>query len=356
MGLSINYTLRLPANMQPAVMVKKFSEVRKFARTLPVTMVYPLSRNPAHFRSLRSLSGQYGCSTMQKPIETIGFNVDVRPGCEWMGFCVSRYPKFHWRVASGPDAYIACLPADEPAFVAFRRKWKLTVLPKNRRPTRYLEGTSRSKHFQVAGGGLLALLTLVRRDRRSKEVPTLRVFGSYQQETVMRTNLENFNLLRDSKQFECDLRDLYLGRDQWFPADQWVYEGSCKTCYATNPADGGMHNFVAAHLAVLSILEHARRVGFDVDVHDEGGFWEHHDVAKLMAEVDGQNAVIAGMAMALSSVFGKQLESPIMERPDYKKLAEEGAKHPQIAKLLAVFKPAAAGLTGLTGGRRFSAA
>lgn len=61
----------------------------------------------------------------------------------------------------------------------------------------------------------------------------------------------------------------------------WSWSSFCKTIYAGNPEYGGAPNFVRCHLAVIALLDEAKLSGLQVDVHDEGDFWQQRDVLLL---------------------------------------------------------------------------
>ena len=51
----------------------------------------------------------------------------------------------------------------------------------------------------------------------------------------------------------------------------WRWASFCKTQYASNPQHGGVANFLRCHLAVITMLDHARSLGILSQVNDEGG-------------------------------------------------------------------------------------
>ena len=56
----------------------------------------------------------------------------------------------------------------------------------------------------------------------------------------------------------------------------WRWGSFCKTQYASNPACGGVENFLRCHLVVVRLLDFLRATGLvAVEAHDEGGYWEH---------------------------------------------------------------------------------
>lgn len=93
----------------------------------------------------------------------------------------------------------------------------------------------------------------------------------------------------------------------------WMGHGFCKTQYASDPAYGGIVNFLKCHISVIHLLEFVQSVpGFTVQIDDEGRYGSaeytddpsskepvyyihspQHDVAKLAAEVGEWNEMVA---------------------------------------------------------------
>jgi len=63
----------------------------------------------------------------------------------------------------------------------------------------------------------------------------------------------------------------------------WQWSAACNTWYASLC---GLEYFVRCHQSVIAVLDQARALGFEVDVRDDGGYWEHRDVWKLLDAVE----------------------------------------------------------------------
>jgi hypothetical protein len=74
----------------------------------------------------------------------------------------------------------------------------------------------------------------------------------------------------------------------------WSWSSFCKTQYASNPAAGGVANFLKCHLGLISLLDKAKAMGILRQVHDEGQFWDNRDVEALIEEVGRWNRMTAG--------------------------------------------------------------
>lgn len=71
---------------------------------------------------------------------------------------------------------------------------------------------------------------------------------------------------------------------------QWSY--SCCTQPASRPEHGGLENFLRCHLAVIGLLDAIKRAGLaEVEVIDDGGYWERRDPKKLAEGVRAWNGV-----------------------------------------------------------------
>jgi hypothetical protein len=100
----------------------------------------------------------------------------------------------------------------------------------------------------------------------------------------------------------------------------WSWGSFCKTQYASNPAYGGVENFLRCHLAVVKLLDHAAHLGILKEVKDEGDFWQKRDVKALAQEVGEWNTMIAGWAGRLKDAFGEGVESEIAKFPNFEHL------------------------------------
>lgn len=127
-------------------------------------------------------------------------------------------------------------------------------------------------------------------------------------------------------------RITFGGRSIRVPGDarRWRWSSFVKTQYAADPEAGGVENFLRCHLAVIAILDAARRLGFAPRVDDEGGYWQKRSVSSLAAELGAQNEYVAALAGALDDAVessgGARSKAPIKERPDYERLEALGQK------------------------------
>ena len=111
-------------------------------------------------------------------------------------------------------------------------------------------------------------------------------------------------------------------RRQGSPTDEWYWWCACKTQYASNVSD---EHFVKVHTSLVAILDAAREIGFDVEVQDEGGFWESRSTDALVAEVTRMNRLMATFAGALSDEIGNEhdIKAPIFEHRSFERLEME---------------------------------
>lgn len=111
--------------------------------------------------------------------------------------------------------------------------------------------------------------------------------------------------------------------------DGWRGHGFCKTQYASDPNCGGVPNFLQCHLAVIALLDQVKKLGLEIEVNDEGGFWESRDIKALMREVGEMNQMIAGLLGSLDSLAGAHgagVEAPIRHYPNFEHLEAAGEK------------------------------
>jgi hypothetical protein len=104
----------------------------------------------------------------------------------------------------------------------------------------------------------------------------------------------------------------------------WCWSSFCKTEYASDPAAGGMENFLRCHLSVIRMLDHAKELGILASVNDEGDYWEKRDVAALAREVGEWNERMAGLVGKLKDMFGAGFDAPITQFPDFEHLEARG--------------------------------
>jgi hypothetical protein len=104
----------------------------------------------------------------------------------------------------------------------------------------------------------------------------------------------------------------------------WKWHSFCKTQYAN---EHGLENFLRCHLSVVAMLDAAKRIGFDVVVNDEGGYWEKRDVHALVREIGEWDQMIAAFGGSLKDAAGNvgmTIESPIFARKDFEALEMKG--------------------------------
>jgi hypothetical protein len=105
----------------------------------------------------------------------------------------------------------------------------------------------------------------------------------------------------------------------------WSWHSFCKTQYASNH---GEENFLRCHVSLVAVLDAARDLGFEVDVHDEGGYWESRDTRALLERVGEMNRLVAKIAGAFvdrardAGVDTRQVRGEIFEHPDFERLED----------------------------------
>jgi hypothetical protein len=115
----------------------------------------------------------------------------------------------------------------------------------------------------------------------------------------------------------------------------WRWSSFCKTQYASDPACGGVENFIRSHLLVVAMLDRAKELGCLEEVCDEGKFWDNRDVKALVPEVASWNSMIAALAGQLKDALGDGVESPITDFSNFEQLelAGQSTLTPQTAQL-----------------------
>jgi hypothetical protein len=110
----------------------------------------------------------------------------------------------------------------------------------------------------------------------------------------------------------------------------WYWTSFSKTQYASNPACGGVENFLRCHLSIVRLLDHARSLNMLDGVSDEGGFWERRNVQALSKEVGEWNEMIAGFVGRVNDWMnggeGAELQSQITKFPDFEHLEARSRK------------------------------
>lgn len=122
------------------------------------------------------------------------------------------------------------------------------------------------------------------------------------------------------------------GRVQQFITylDGWRWSSFCKTQYASNPDCGGITNFLRCHLCVVQLLDFAKSTGqMDVEVSDEGGYWEDRDLEKLAREVGEWNEQLAALSGFVKDLVGREgvdVASAIARYPNFEHLEARGVQ------------------------------
>ncbi|MFI5379029.1 MAG: hypothetical protein ACHRHE_07025 [Tepidisphaerales bacterium] len=106
----------------------------------------------------------------------------------------------------------------------------------------------------------------------------------------------------------------------------WSWHSFCKTQYASNPACGGVANFLRCHLLVIRMLDCARELRILHKVSDESGYWENRDIQALAREVGEWNEMIAGQMGKLKDLLGNGVQGAILKYPNFEHLEAAGDK------------------------------
>lgn len=105
----------------------------------------------------------------------------------------------------------------------------------------------------------------------------------------------------------------------------WSWSSFCKTQYASDPQLGGVKHFLRCHLGVIKILDFIKAMELaNVEVSDEGGYFDQRDVKALVQEVGQWNEFIAGFTGELRDAIGPELESAITSFPNFEHLEARG--------------------------------
>jgi hypothetical protein len=123
----------------------------------------------------------------------------------------------------------------------------------------------------------------------------------------------------------------------------WFWSSFCKSQYASNPACGGVANFLRCHFTIIAMLDRAKQLGCLEEVSDEGGFWEKRDMPALVKEIGSWNEMIAAFGGKLKDLAGNsggELEAAIAQFPDFERLEAAGQDRlpPELQKLFALME------------------
>lgn len=103
----------------------------------------------------------------------------------------------------------------------------------------------------------------------------------------------------------------------------WGWQCCCKTQYASALGD---EHLLRCHGALVTLLDAAVALGFEVTVHDEAGYWDSRDPRQLVEAVAGMNRLIARFAGALTDAVrdaggdSRELRGAIFDHPDFERL------------------------------------
>jgi hypothetical protein len=109
----------------------------------------------------------------------------------------------------------------------------------------------------------------------------------------------------------------------------YSWSTACKTQYAARADRGGVENFLRAHLAIIAVVDECRRLGMTVKVSDDGGYWRHRNVERLVRELAKWDELVAGFVGQLGDALGDRvgiLVAPIKERSDFEHLEARGVE------------------------------
>lgn len=104
---------------------------------------------------------------------------------------------------------------------------------------------------------------------------------------------------------------------------QWWWQCFCKTQYASVHGD---ENLLRCHRSLVAVLDAADKLGFQVSVRDETGYWESRDADQLLGAVTHMNQLIAGFAGTVTDavrdmgVDSRGITAEIFKHPDFERL------------------------------------
>ncbi len=132
----------------------------------------------------------------------------------------------------------------------------------------------------------------------------------------------------------CEHATFGLCRYQEVP--EWRLTSFCKTQYA---ARYGTEHFLHCHRRVISLLDLWRDFGVELDVCDEGEFWETRSVERLrhrLGVYDQLVAAVAGVISDESAEANRKITAEIFDDIRFERLEAEGRA--QFARQLAELK------------------
>lgn len=100
----------------------------------------------------------------------------------------------------------------------------------------------------------------------------------------------------------------------------WHWRGSCKTQYS---ARHGWEHFFATHRRVLDAVTIWRILGTEIQINDEGDYWDSHSEDLLRAKLGAYDRLIAAFSGAVKDT-GAKVESAILSDPRFEQLEAQG--------------------------------
>jgi hypothetical protein len=106
----------------------------------------------------------------------------------------------------------------------------------------------------------------------------------------------------------------------------WLFKSRCKTPYAS---EHGWQHFLKCHKQIISLLDFWRDLGVQVEVHDEGCYWETRSEEPLRERLEQYDGLIASVAGMFKDASGApdgpfKVESPIFDYAHFERLEHEG--------------------------------
>ncbi|NLX98608.1 MAG: hypothetical protein GXY83_20815 [Rhodopirellula sp.] len=375
MGLTIHYNIEANQDWTRRQIRRKLEDTRRFAMSLPVVSVSEVvefrgkdcdyqtgareaetpdqadARDP--FRWAKIQAGRYvdspwrpGESRRQAPSQMLCLSIHPAKGCEEMNVGWCSFPRFVWKAEKD---HVPCWSNvfrggsyrdSEKLLRAFLTKYRLVKMPDKRARERPC-GRSEQLHWTPGGGVSIRSGRYLSHRRGYAPGHVELQLDDYAHREIrfrFRGAIDEARLLFAGRRFKTDLEDIIHGKEQVIPAAHGVWSSFCKTQYANDPRRGGWANFQCAHLSVCAILEHMQRIGFKVEVSDEGGFWEKRDLAALAQEIGEWDAMLAGLGGVLKDAAearGVGFESAMSGRPDFERLESQAQSIGNIAGHLA---------------------
>ena len=137
----------------------------------------------------------------------------------------------------------------------------------------------------------------------------------------------------------CESADFGLCR---YPGVKgWKLTSWCKTQYA---ARHGIEHFLACHRRVISLLDLWRDFGVELDVSDEGEYWQTRSLDQLRQRVAVYDRLVAAVAGAMkdsAEEVGPPVDAEIFDDARFERLEAEGRAQfaAQIEEAQRIIKP-----------------